>query len=92
MNRRAVSNYRAGRELEFRKALAEHLLSAFSTIASLARVSPDLLACDLSTAVAQALKAPTLLFRKTFAVHSIECQGKPISLKSGFTGRCTEGM
>jgi cytosine/adenosine deaminase-related metal-dependent hydrolase len=29
------------------------------------------------------LKAPTLLFRKTFAVHSIECQGKPSSLKSG---------
>jgi len=34
VNRRALSNYRAGRELELRKALAEHLLSALSTIES----------------------------------------------------------
>jgi hypothetical protein len=50
---------------------------------SLARVSPDLLARDLSAAVAQGVKAPTLLFRKAFAIDSIECQGKPSSLKSG---------
>jgi len=55
----------------------------------------DLLASDLSAAVAQGLEAPRLLFRKTFPVHSIEYQGKPSCLKiwfSGFNGPRTEGM
>ena len=45
-------------------------------------------------AVAQGLKAAGLRFRKMFPVHSIECQGKPSSLKSGSLvspGPCIEG-
>src|ERR1700687_2963866 len=41
------------------------------------------------------VRMPSLLLGETFPVHSIECQGKPSSLKSVslvFNGRCTQGM
>src|ERR1700738_991013 len=72
-----------GCELEFRKALAEQLLVCFVHHRVLPVCPPISSPVILLAAVAQGLKAVRLLFRKTFPVHSIECQGKPSSLKSG---------